>query len=348
MSGAAGGYRRALLALALATVMSSPLAAQPRVRISGIPDSGPLPHLTPRFVIETEGFDPADPVVSIRIQVGTRDDFTGWVMLDTTVSGASATIALLRPLPQDSSLYWRASARTEGGLDVQSPRVGPRATLPWLTLTYPNEPNGTAVTGRHPTFTWTTATVDSPPGPWRFEIVITNAATYEVVAAESLTDTRFIPSAPLEANTPYRWRVTARLGSLDSVALDSRATFVIVDSNAPLTTLLYQSFPNPFPTPSGQAACIWFDLHKPASVSLDIFDLRGTLVRRLVPSAEFSALLPAGRYGRASSQGDAGCDMRLAWDGRGDDGRTAPAGVYLVRLRAGDRDMVKKILFRGR
>jgi hypothetical protein len=163
-----------------------------------------------------------------------------------------------------------------------------------------------------------------------------------------VTDTSFVPPTPLEANTPYRWRVTGRLGDTDSVTRETPATFVIADSDAPLATLLYPSFPNPFPTASAQSACIWFDLHQPALVTLEVFDIRGRRVRQLIPGEGVGSTLRAGRYGRESEWSDTGCDPRLAWDGLGEDGRIVPAGVYLVRLSAGNQELVKKIVFRGR
>lgn len=343
----AGRLMTALLALA-ATSPAGIALAQPQVAVSGPPDSGMLRHLTPSFTIAAAGFPDADPVAALRLQVSSRADFSAPLLVDTTIASPQSVIRLPRPLPEDTPLYWRASARSSSGVEVQSAVIGPRATVPWLTLRFPNEPNGTTVNSRQPALAWSSGTVDSPPGPWRFEVAISNAATRQVVVARIVTDTSFVPPTPLEANTPYRWRVTARLGALDSASQESSATFVIADTDAPRATLLYQSFPNPFPTASAQSACIWFDLHQPSLVTLEVFDIHGALVRRLVPGPDIGSTLPAGRYGRESRWGDTGCDTRFAWDGLSDDGRVAPAGVYLVRMRAGEQQLVKKILFRGR
>lgn len=343
----AGRLMAALLALA-ATGSARAARAQPQVIVSGPPESGLLRHLTPSFTIAASGFSEADPVATLRLQVAARADFGAPLIVDTTIVSPASVIRLARPLPQDTPLYWRAAARSSSGAEVRSAVIGPRATVPWLTLRFPNEPNGTTVNDRQPALAWSSGTVDTPPGPWRFEVAVTNAATRQVVVARIVTDTSFVPPAPLEANTPYRWRVTARLGAADSVSKESSATFVIADTDAPLATLLYQSFPNPFPTASAQSACIWFDLHRPSLVTLEVVDIHGALVRRLIPGPDIGSTLPAGRYGRESGWGDTGCDTRFAWDGLGDDGRVAPAGVYLVRMRAGEQQLVKKILFRGR
>lgn len=122
-------------------------------------------------------------------------------------------------------------------------------------------------------------------------------------------------------------------------------------ADQPGATLLYQNFPNPFPGATSAVTCIWFDLRTPSEVSLQVYDLRGDLVRTIVPSAGLSGIVPAGRYGRATLAGSdegSGCDPRLTWGGTSDAGRVVPAGVYLLRMRAGSTVALRKMVFRGR
>ena len=121
----------------------------------------------------------------------------------------------------------------------------------------------------------------------------------------------------------------------------------VADTGRPAVTLLYQNFPNPFPTADVRVTCIWFDLNRTASVSLTVHDVRGNLVRQLLPNAASPQFLQPGRYGRASATADSGCDPALTWDGRADDGSTVPRGVYVVRLRAGSAQSIKKAVFQG-
>ena len=132
------------------------------------------------------------------------------------------------------------------------------------------------------------------------------------------------------------------LVSAERVSLVQRA-----DTGRPAITLLYQNFPNPFPTAESRTTCIWFDLNKISAVSLTIHDARGHLVRRLLPNASSPQFLQAGRYGRATPTADQGCDPQLTWDGRADDGSTVPRGVYLIRLRVGGEQSIKKAVFQG-
>ncbi len=125
------------------------------------------------------------------------------------------------------------------------------------------------------------------------------------------------------------------------------ATFMVLDSTVPPATVLYHNFPNPFPAPGVDATCIWFDLATGGSVQLDILDLRGNTVRRLIPSADFPTGLAAGRYGRGSP-GGAACDPRFSWDGTTAQGDAMASGVYLVRLRSPDGIAFRRIVFRGK
>ena len=121
----------------------------------------------------------------------------------------------------------------------------------------------------------------------------------------------------------------------------------VADTGRPAVTLLYQNFPNPFPTADSRVTCIWFDLNRTTPVSLTVHDVRGNLVRRLLPNASTPQYMTPGRYGRATPTAGEGCDPALTWDGRATDGSLVPRGVYLIRLRAGGAQSIKKAVFQG-
>ncbi len=124
----------------------------------------------------------------------------------------------------------------------------------------------------------------------------------------SPADTTLTLPSDLESNKSYRWRVLARLKATgDSVNVASYATFVILSDAAPLTTLLHDPFPSPFPLGSVAKLCIWFDLSAASNVTLDIVDTRGLPVRRLVPAPGIGTAL----VGRAVRTSIAGRDERL-------------------------------------
>jgi hypothetical protein len=121
-------------------------------------------------------------------------------------------------------------------------------------------------------------------------------------------------------------------------------------SEPPRATLLYQNFPNPFPSGGLLATCVWFDLARTADVQIQVLDIRGNVVRTLVPSSNISGQLSAGRYGRGTGDipNGFGCDGRIIWDGTASDGTLVAAGVYLLRMRADGADIVRRMLFLGR
>ena len=121
----------------------------------------------------------------------------------------------------------------------------------------------------------------------------------------------------------------------------------VADTGRPAITVLYQNFPNPFPTSDSRTTCIWFDLNRTASVSLTVHDVRGNMVRQILPNASSPQFFAPGRYGRATPTAEAGCDPTMMWDGRAADGSVVPRGVYLIRLKAGGTQTIKKAVFQG-
>lgn len=140
-------------------------------------------------------------------------------------------------------------------------------------------------------------------------------------------------------------RLAARSSAV--IAFPRPVARVRPDTGTPAITILYQNFPNPFPTAASRTTCIWFDLSQTATVSLTVHDVRGNLVRRLLPGPTTPQFLAPGRYGRATPTANEGCDPSLTWDGRADNGSLARRGVYLIRLRAGGVQSTKKAVFQG-
>jgi hypothetical protein len=84
----------------------------------------------------------------------------------------------------------------------------------------------------------------------------------------------------------------------------------------------FDSVPGPF-APGSEIA---FTLPTEGRAELSVFDCQGRCVRRLL-----DAIRPAG-------------PGAVAWDGRDDEGRALPAGVWLVRLNSGDRSVTARAL----
>jgi hypothetical protein len=343
--------RQSLATLSIAMLLvATPALGQRSVTVIG-PIENPLRDGIPAFTLVAEGFVPSDFPLRFTLQVGTSIGFATGILADTTVAaaGTRATIAPRRVLPEKSSVYWRGVVTTAAGLQVNSAVTGPRLTAPWLTLLSPNNPNGSTVTSKRPTFTWSSAWLDPSAGRWQYEIRVISARG-ETVVVGTTDETSYVPTRDLEGNTSYHWLLSAWTLAGDSTRVQSAASFVVLDPSVPPATLLYQNFPNPFPNARVDATCVWFDLHTASTVRLQVLDLRGNDVRSLIPGAAFpaAATFPAGRYGRAVEGSDFGCDPRFSWDGRDNTGRLVPPGVYLIRLRTREVETFRKALFKGR
>jgi hypothetical protein len=88
-----------------------------------------------------------------------------------------------------------------------------------------------------------------------------------------------------------------------------------VDAPSGYTYALRPNVPNPF----NPETTIGFDLAQPQAVRLEIFDIKGRVVRTLLQGQQF----PAGTH-------------EATWDGRNNAGQITASGVYFYRLRAGN------------
>ncbi len=99
---------------------------------------------------------------------------------------------------------------------------------------------------------------------------------------------------------------------------------VTLASAGPFKPILALSsiFPNPFRA----SAEIRYVLPERGPVAITVYDVRGREVARVLEATQ-----------------EPGSHL-AAWNGRSEAGREAPAGLYFVRLQAGDRSLVRKVL----
>jgi len=88
----------------------------------------------------------------------------------------------------------------------------------------------------------------------------------------------------------------------------------------PVVTRLYQNHPNPF----NPTTTISFDLVNAGKVTLNIYNIKGELVRTLA-----SGNYPAGKH-------------NLIWNGRDDNGKTISSGVYFYHLKMKEYNSFRK------
>ena len=122
-------------------------------------------------------------------------------------------------------------------------------------------------------------------------------------------------------------------GDMDLIAAGVRAVWLLVneaasavhDYDGPALPRAYALEPN-FPNPFNPATTIEFAVPEPAQVRLDIYNVLGRRVVRLI-----DAPMQAGFHERT-------------WDGRTADGAPAPSGIYFYRLRAGAFSATRKMI----
>ncbi|MGH7552065.1 MAG: S8 family serine peptidase, partial [Longimicrobiales bacterium] len=300
--------------------------------------SVPLVHATAGSVLYT-------------VEVGRDSLFRNLVFSDTVRDVTTyASRAALKPA---SSMWWRVRAQAAQGVRFVSSPARPFTMPGWVRLVAPDPVAATFVETPRPNLTWSPLSAPSPLGPLVYDVEILSPAGQLVQPTiRNVTSSVVRVPQPLTPNQPYRWRVIARtqLGSADTV--ESASTFVVNVTERPPITLLQQNFPNPFPRPDlgTRETRIWFDLADATTVELIVFDLRGRLVKRLVPASPDcgTITLPPGIYGRTGVLVAPDPCVQTTWDGTDHAGRTVTAGVYVLRLRTAGQDQFRHMVFRPR
>lgn len=94
------------------------------------------------------------------------------------------------------------------------------------------------------------------------------------------------------------------------------------DMGIPSPEVCLRSFPNPFQT----STTIEYDLAKPGSFGIKIYNIKGQLVKTI-----------------ADGQGKAG-SFTVNWDGKDEQGRAVASGVYICMLEASGRKAAQKLM----
>ncbi|MBM4403793.1 MAG: T9SS type A sorting domain-containing protein, partial [Candidatus Cloacimonetes bacterium] len=90
----------------------------------------------------------------------------------------------------------------------------------------------------------------------------------------------------------------------------------------PLATEISGVFPNPF----NPATTIRYSVTVSSPVRIDVYNLRGQMVTRLIDTPHH-----AGHY-------------RVVWNGQDSNGNNCTTGIYLIRMTAGNKTSLKKVV----
>lgn len=329
--------------LAPAVVFPGGVLALP---LEDVTPEGRVTSLAPQLQWNVPTTHPLGLPVSFHLEFAPDSLFQDVVLRDSVVGTFARR--LQAPLPPRTDLYWRVVASSQQGIRWATPRQGPLEVPSWVSLGVLNDPGGTQVADPQPEFLWTAMDLPGPGGPFTFELQVISDRDGEVIQSHGgLVDERHQLEDPLPFNVPLRWQIIAeaRNGAADTVA--SAGPFVVTGGANPPITILYQNFPNPFPNPDEGIweTRVWFDLAQESRVELAVYDMRGRLVRNLIPGPGCGpTILPPGLYGR-DQDGDPGACAAFTWDARDDRGQTVSPGVYLLRLRAGGVVEVRRVVY---
>lgn len=318
------------------------------VPLDEVDGGGHLTNLAPQFRWNVPVLSPLGLPVTFHLQLS-EDSLFQSVLLSDSVVGTFARRPP-HPLPPRRRLFWRLRAESVQGVQRVTEPMGPFSVPAWVTLEVLNEPGGSELVESQPLFRWSTPELLPPAEPLVFDLQIVSDRRMEILESyPGLTETEFRVPSPLPFNVPLRWRIIARHGEESADTVTSAGPFVVTSGAKPPATILYQNFPNPFPdaVQGVTETRIWFDLAEPASVELAVFDLRGRLVRHLIPKRGCPPVeLEAGIYGR-DGESDEGPCRSFTWDGKDDSDSAVPQGVYLLRLKAGGVvDVRRMVLWR--
>jgi hypothetical protein len=328
--------------LALGLTAQGVLAQSITIRVAGLKADSMSP--APLVTVAATQFAPDRGPYTMILELSTEAAFQRpfYVSVSQADAASFTTDSLL---PEHSVIFLRSRLTDRFG-DLVAEARQQHPVLGWVTLIDPAQQSLVVLPTKKPRFVWSSPPTTLTAGLWEYELSVINKATgARDFVSPLIQDTSYVFPDSLESNASYRWQVRAHsAGGKGSGEVTVVSAGTIVIGGDPTFTLLYQNFPNPFRR--GQVTCFWFDLATPAHVKLTIYDLRLRAVRSIVPGPLGDGTLPAGAYGRENIDAQTGCDTRVSWDGRDDNGRFVPPGVYIAEFRANGKSSTRKILYK--
>jgi hypothetical protein len=307
---------------------------------------GEVTNLSPLFQWTAPTIHPVGLPVTFHLELA-EDSLFHSIILSDSVVGTFARRPLV-PLPPRTRLFWRIRGESIQGVERATPYQGPITVPSWVTLEVLNDPSGSELVDPQPEFRWSSPDLPAPSGPFSYELQILGDRDPDIIQSyPGLEESSLILPAPLPFNLPMRWRVIAQALGEVADTVTSAGPFVVTSGANPPATLLYQNFPNPFPNTEfgGMSTRIWFDLAEASTVELALYDVRGRLVRQLIPGPGCGAVeLDPGLYGREDAGMGDPCTA-FSWNGLDEMGRAVEPGVYLLRLRAGGVMDIRRVVY---
>lgn len=228
-------------------------------------------------------------------------------VVDSVASGNPQTTIAVRSQNDDTGASWEATPQYGYSVDNLAP-VAPTGLVGSWT------PSVT-------TLSWDANNVE-PDFAGYYLYAATDTTSAPRVAARVATLTQTHITLPNGAQCIYKvtaFDVHGNEGPFDAVVPEGVADGV--ESPAPVLALL-----PPSPNPTAGATVVRFSLSRPGPVSLVVLDAQGRRIRNLVDE-----VMSAGPH-------------VVTWRTSSETGRTAPPGVWFVRLEAEDRTLTRRLV----
>ncbi|MCG3120646.1 MAG: hypothetical protein ALAOOOJD_03427 [bacterium] len=259
------------------------------------------------------------PANASAYQVQVARDSTFATALLVNESGLADTFKVIGGLEGQTTYYWRVQASNAGGTSAYSAKGFFRTGFPLATIQV-SPANNVRDVKVNPAFVWRTAA-----GAATYQLQVASTPLFDAAALiydlADIADTTY-QVAPLEINKFYYWRVRAanmagvsnwsgtwRFKTIEVTGVDETPT-------VPAAFALYQNYPNPF----NPSTTILFDLPKPGTPRLTVYDALGQEVVTLLNEPK-----PAGRH-----------EVYFYTDG-------LPSGVYYYRLQFAGQVLTKRM-----
>lgn len=316
-----------------------------------------------------DGYSPSTNDLTTYIRVGTTGNnvnisgggnppgwnvTTSWqtvVTLKFTIATATSVNISINDATNDAAYFNNLNNNPTSGVTdwTVTNEDGGDITLPVVLTAFTSEYTVSDIGDEFVSVNWTTASETDVLGYNIYRSDNDNFSTSEKINDEIISgtntqtthdytypDQNLFNEEVLAGDVYWYWLETVELGGNIYVYIESAQLIIpddyepIIPPDLPIIYGLYQNFPNPF-YPSLMNTKICFNLTQSSNVRIDIYNVKGQLVRILYNGyVEFE---------------NSGNPKVVSWNGKNADGKILESGIYLYNMSVNGVDKeVKKLL----